>query len=158
MRNPFIIFLLFVVALLQVSILQYFKIFGAKPDLLLIAVFWFTLSCPSKQAVILSACAGLLEDIFAPYSFGIYSLLFALFSLSIIRLGKEISIDNNLVRFIVFYIISFCNTAVIRFLFFLLGNNVPLNIFLRVAFLGSLYNALIALLLFKKLRVPEKVV
>jgi rod shape-determining protein MreD len=132
------------------------KVLGVKPDLLLIGVFWVSLVFQQRQAIVLSVSAGILKDIFTPYSFGFNTVLFALFCLFLIRLGKEISIDNNPVRFIVLYIVAFCNSAATRFIFFFLGNNVPLHIFLRVAFLGSLYTASTALLLFRIRPLSEK--
>ena len=143
-------------ALLQVSVLDYLKVLGVKPDLLLVGVFWASIVFQQREALALSAGAGILKDIFTPYSFGTNTLLFALFSLMIIRLGKEISIDSNPVRFIVLYIVAFCNATATRFIFFFLGNIVPLHVFLRVAFLGSLYTALTALLLFRVLRLSKK--
>jgi rod shape-determining protein MreD len=156
MKKSVIFIFLVVAALLQVSILDYLKVFGVKPDLLLVGVFWVSIAFQQKEALALSAGAGILKDIFTPYSFGINTFLFVLFSLLIIRLGKEISIESNPVRFIVLYIVAFCNTAATRFVFFFLGNIVPLHVFLRVAFLGSLYTALTAILLFRVLRLSEK--
>jgi rod shape-determining protein MreD len=158
MRKSIIFIFLVLAAFFQVSILDYLKVFGVKPDLLLMSVFWFSLVFQQRQALALSASAGILKDIFTPYSFGINTLLFALFSLFLIRMGKEISIDSNPVRFIVFYIVSFCNAAATRFIFFFLGNIVPLHVFLRVAFLGSLYTALTAMLAFRLIRLPEKTI
>lgn len=156
MRNWLIFISLVLAILLQVSILDSFKVFGVSPDLLLMSVFWFSLVFRQKQAVALSISAGMLKDFFTPYAFGINTLLFGLLSLAIIRLGKEISIDSNPVRFIVFYIVSFCNIAATRFIFFFLGNIVPLHVFLRVAFLGSFYTALTAILLFRMIPPAEK--
>ena len=158
MRKSIIFIFLVLAALLQVSILDYLKVFGVKPDLLLVCVFWVSIVFQPKQALALSAGAGILKDIFTPYSFGINTFLFVLFSLLIIRLGREISIDSNPVRFIVLYIVSFCNTAAARFIFFFLGNIVPLHVFLRAAFLGSLYTALTAILVFRVLRLSERTV
>jgi len=156
MRKSVIFIFLVLAAFLQISLLDYLKVFGVKPDLLLISVFWVSLVFQPKEALVLSAGAGILKDIFTPYSFGINTFLFVMFSLLIIRLGREISIDSNPVRFIVLYIVSFCNTAATRFIFFFLGNIVPLHVFLRVAFLGSFYTALIALLSFRIIPPSEK--
>ena len=156
MRKSVIFIFLVLAALLQVSVLDYLKAFGVKPDLLLVSVFWFSLIFQQKEAVFFSASAGILKDIFNPYSFGINTLLFTFCSLFLIRLGKEISLDSSPVRFIVFCIISFCNTAATRFIFFFLGNIVPLHVFLRVAFPGSLYTALTALLVFRIIPLSER--
>ncbi len=158
MKKSAIFVFLILAALLQVSVLDYLMVFGVKPDLLLMSVFWFSIIFQQKEAVFFSASAGILKDIFSPYSFGINTLLFTFFSLFLIRLGKEISLDSNPVRFIAFYIISFCNTVATRFIFFFLGNIAPLHVFLRVAFLGSLYTTLAALLLFRMVPPPESTV
>jgi len=158
MKKSVVFIFLVLASFLQVSILDYVKVFGVKPDFLLVGVFLVSIIFPQKEALILSASAGMLKDIFTPYSFGINTLLFAFFSLLIVRLGKEISLDSNPIRFIVLYIVSFCNTAAARFMFFFLGNTVPLHVFLRAAFLGSLYTALIALLVFKIIPLSEKTV
>jgi len=156
MKKWVVFVFLVLAALLQVSLLDYAKVLGVKPDLLLIGVFWASLVFQQKQAIVFSVSAGMLKDMFTPYSFGFNTVLFTLFCLFLIRLSKEISIDNNPVRFIVLYIVSFCNTVAIRFMFLFLGNSVPWHVFLRVAFLGSLYTASVALLLFRIIPPSEK--
>ena len=61
------------------------------------------------------------------------------------------SIDDNLRRAILILIIAVLHSIATGIIALLLGNPVPLGIFLRVTFFGALYTLLITPLIFKVL-------
>lgn len=149
MRKWIFLLVITILAIFQVTLLDYFKIFGVKPDLLLISIVIISL-CPLKPRWILffSIFAGILKDALTISTFGINTLLFPLWSLLIIRLSKKISLDNNFIRALLIYIISVFNSIMMKFIFLSLGKSILLGIFLRITFLESLYTALVLPLLF----------
>ncbi len=101
--------IVFICVALEVTFLNYFKIFSVKPDLSLIAVVFASLYFDLKWALILSIFVGLLKDTFSLNPFGIYTPLFALYSLLIARLSRKISLENNLILMVLVFIIVIFN-------------------------------------------------
>ena len=150
MRKRFFLLTIVILALLQVTILNYFKIFGVKPDLLLIgAVVAGLFSSDLKGVLFLSVFCGILKDALSTNAFGINTLLFPLWGFLALRLSKKISIDNNLIRAALIFIISVFNFVTARLIFLFFGSTIPMGIFLRIVFLESLYTALVSPLVFK---------
>jgi len=149
MRKIFPPLVVIILGLLQVIILDYFKIFGVKPDLLLISAVIASLVFEFKWAFILSLFAGLFKDVFGATTFGINTLLFALWSFLIVRLNKEITIDYNFIRMVLIFIVCLLHNTITGLIFIYLGNFIPLGIFLRIVSVGSIYTALISLLVLK---------
>lgn len=135
--------------LLQVTILNYFKIFNIKPDLLLICAVIASLTFELKWALIFSLSAGLLKDVFAMYSFGINSALFLLWSFCIARLNREISLESNVFRMGLVFIITFLHTVISGIIYTYSGRFVPLGIILRIIILQSVYTALVLPIVYK---------
>jgi rod shape-determining protein MreD len=141
-----------ILAILQVTILNHLRIFSVKPDLLLIAVVLTALSLELKQALFFSILAGIFKDIFSINAFGVNTVLFPIWSFLIIKLSKEVSIEDNPAFAVLVFITVVFNDIAARLINLTLGNFIPLGIFLRVAFLESLYTALVSSLAFRFIR------
>ncbi len=148
--KKFLFFLIIIISgLLQVTILNYFKIFNIKPDLFLICAVIASLTFELKWALTFSLFAGLLKDVFAIYSFGINSALFILWSFLIIRLNREISLENNVLRAGLVFIVAFLQSVISGLIYIYSGSFVPLGIVLRIIILQSIYTALVLPIAFK---------
>lgn len=160
MRRWIFLPIIVMLGILQVTVLDYFKLFGVKPDLLFLVtltagfLFYFEL----KWVLSLGIFAGILKDILSPNPFGINTLLFPLWNFVTIKLSKKVSIENNFLRSIYIFIIVALNDIVTRLIYVCLGNFIPIGVFLRITFLGSLYTALISPLVFEAIKpiVSEK--
>ncbi|MBU3958661.1 MAG: rod shape-determining protein MreD [Candidatus Omnitrophica bacterium] len=153
MRKWFFLFIIVVLGLLEVAVLDYFKIFGVKPDLFLIVVVILSLFFELKGVIFFVIFAGVLKDAFSINTFGINTLLLPLWSFLIMKLSKRISIDNNFILMAVIFIITASHNIITGLiLVFSGGFFIPLGISLRIAFLESLYTAIIAPLVFKIFR------
>ena len=151
-KGIFFIFIL-ILGLLEVTLLDSFKVFGVKPNLLLISISLAGLYFDLKWAFVLGIFAGILKDSLGANSFGINVQLFPLWIFLIIELSKKIPIDHNLIRMILIFIIGIFNSIITRLIFFVLGGFVTsLAIFLRVTFLESLYTVAILPLMFKVIK------
>lgn len=139
--------------ILQITVVPYFKIFGIKPDLILISIVIVSLSCDLKLALGLSILAGAFKDIFGANTLAINSLASGLWSFLVIKLSRRIAIDINLSRAGLIFVIAILNAFVMKIFFWYLGTYVPLGIFLRISFLDSLYTSLVSLLVFRVLKI-----
>jgi rod shape-determining protein MreD len=149
MRNWLFLVGIVILGLIQVTLLNYVKIFDVKPDLLLISLLISSLFFERKWAFILGISAGILKDIFATNIFGANTLLFALWTYLIIKLSKKISLDNNYIRAPLMFIITLSTSIITRLILIAQGNVIPLGITLRIMFLEPLYTALIFPLILK---------
>lgn len=149
MKNWIFLFIIITCALLQITILNYIKILNVKPDLLMVSVVFASIFLGVRQALISSIFAGILKDTLSINALGINTLLFPLASFFIISLSKKISLDNNLIRMASIFIIMLINDVITRLIFLFLGNFISWGIFLRTAFMESLYTAFILPLVFK---------
>lgn len=138
-----------ILGIVQVTILDYFKIFNIKPDFLLMSVVIVSLLFEARSALILSIFAGILKDTFAASTFGINTVLFVLWSFLIIRLTKEIPIDSNFIRAVLIFIVGVLHNTIIGLLFIYLGNFIAVGILLRIIAIQSLYTAIVFPLVFK---------
>ena len=149
MRNWFFLLIVFTFTITQVTIVNYFRVFGVKPDLILISVVFAAISLDFKWAVSLSIFAGILKDAFSFGPFSISVISFPLCSLFIARISKEIPTDNNVVRAIIIFVSVVFNNILTRLIFLCSGKYVPASVFLRVTFIESLYTAFTAFIILK---------
>ncbi|MCX5702439.1 MAG: rod shape-determining protein MreD [Candidatus Omnitrophica bacterium] len=143
MKKWIIFLVIIILALLQVTFLDYFKVFGARPDLLLISVVIVSFHLGFRRALSSSILAGSLKDIFSANTFGLNILLFPIWSLLLIKLSKKVSIDSDSVRATLIFFIAVFNNIIARMILLFLGNFIPFGVFLRVTLFESLYTACI---------------
>lgn len=150
MRNWFFLLVIFAFTIAQVTIVNYFRVFGVKPDLILIGVVFAAISSLDfKWVVSLSIFAGILKDAFSAGPFGISVILFPSTSFFVAMISKEIPTDNNIVRAIIIFVSVVFNNILTRLIFLFSGEYVPLSIFLRITFIESLYTAFTAFIILK---------
>lgn len=148
-KKLYFVLIIIILGILQVTILDYFRIFTVRPDLLLISMVLLSLAFEFRWAFALSVFAGFFKDAFGVSYFGINTLLFGLWSFLILRLSKEITIDNNITRVVLVFIVTLIHNILTRIIFIYLGNAIPLGIFLRIVAIGSIYTAGVSPLVFK---------
>lgn len=147
-------FFVFVVGagLIQISILEVAKIAGIKPDLLLISMVLASLVFDLPQAMTVSLFCGLMKDIFATSLFGPNVILFVVWSLLIVRLNREISIDNNYLRSALVFVVSLVHATSSGLIFIASGAVIPFGIFLKIVVVGSVYTAVVLPLVVKAMQ------
>lgn len=148
-KKPIFFLLIIIFALLQATLLNYINIFNIKPDLLLVSVVISSLYFDPVWALSLSIFAGILKDILSANTLGMNTVLFCLWSFSIIKLSRGITFDSNYIRLVLIFIITILNSIIIRLVSLFLDNFIPWGIFLRITLVESLYTALILPLVFK---------
>lgn len=150
-KKPIYFLIILILSVVELSLLDYFKFFHAKPNLLLIAVIVYSLlfAFELKWALGLALFAGFLKDTFSLGSFGINTFLFPLWSFLVIRVSKKIPLDKGIIRVLLVFIVVLLNNIASRLVFSYLGNLIGVGMFLRKGLLESLYTACVSPLLFK---------
>ncbi|MDD5155703.1 MAG: rod shape-determining protein MreD [Candidatus Omnitrophica bacterium] len=153
MKRSRIFALVLAACILQVSVVNYFKVFGIKPDLILISVVLAGLFCDLKFALAFSIFAGAFKDIYGLGGFGINTILLPLWSILAAYSARRISIDINLTRALLVFVAASLNAIIMTVFLWYTGEPVSFGIFMRIIFLDSLYTALVSLVAFKALKI-----
>ena len=145
------IFIIFtaILGILQVTLLNSFKVFGVKPDLLLIIIFIAALSLELKPALGIGLLAGIFKDAFSLTPPGVSTILFPVWIFLIAKLIREVSIDDNLTRMLLFFVVVLLNNIISGLVLIYSGVFLPLGIFLRITLLASIYTTLVLPLILK---------
>ena len=138
-----------ILGIFQFTFLDYLRVFGVKPDLLLVSVVIAGLFLETREAVIFGLCAGVFKDVFLVNAFGLDVILFSLWGFLSANISRKISIDDNVTRVFLVFMIALLQNIASGLSLNLSGGFVPFGIFLRIVFLGSLYTALFLPLIIK---------
>jgi len=149
MKAWFLIILTVILGVLQVTFLDCFKVFGVKPDLLLIAVFIAGLFLDLKPALGIGLLAGIFKDAFSLTPPGVSIILFPMWIFLIAKFCREVSIDDNLTRMLLLFVVALLNNIISGAVLIYSGAFLPLGIFLRITLLASIYTALILSLILR---------
>ena len=150
LRNWIFPAFLILLGLVQATLLNNFRIFGVKPDFLLIAIVIASTFFKWEKILILAVFTGILKDSLSSNVFGINTLLFPFWSYLTRVLSGKINLDNNLSYAALILAIGILS-GIIRLIFISLGSAlfIPLGVFLRIIFLESLYGAIATPLIFE---------
>ena len=135
--------LVILAALVQSTLIPYVKIFGVKPDLFWILVMCAALYFDAGTAVMFSLCCGLLKDCLGTSPFGVYIVLFPVWSLSVSNLSKRISFDHLAVCSFILAVMIFVNSVILRFLPFIHDGPLSFMAFMRISVIESIYTAIV---------------
>lgn len=150
MKKIIYLFIIFVAGILQATLLDSFKVFGVKPDLLLISAIFSSFIFRLKWALVFGIVAGIFKDSLGANTFGINTVLFPLWIFLIIKISRKIPLDNNPVRIALVFIIVIFGNIITRVIFFASGKTLTsFAIFLRGTVLELLYTTVILLVVFK---------
>jgi len=150
MRNWIFLAVIFSLGIMQATLLDIFRIFNLKADLLLASVVIASLLFGSGWAVFYSLCAGIAKDVFShgePASLN--TVMFVLYSLLLTWLSRKITLENNYLRTALVFMIALLHNVITGFVWICLGKTLPYGIFFRVVFLASFYTACAFLVLLK---------
>jgi rod shape-determining protein MreD len=142
MKNLFFLLALFVIVVIQATVLDYLRVFGVKPDLLIGFAVIISVYSDLRWALFFSILAGLFKDLLGSSGFGINIFLLPLWSYLIWKLSRKISIDDTIGISVTAFLTVLVNDIASHMLYIYLGKYVSLGIFLRIMLIGSLYTAL----------------
>jgi len=149
MKKALFLIVIAVLAVVQVTVLDAARVWGVKPDLLLIAMVIASLSFDFKWAVSFAFICGALKDMFFAMRFGVNAVLFTLLAFSIYKLSRKIFIEDELSCLILAFAVAFANNLVLFFVFLFKSISVAPVSFFRIGLFGSIYTALSFLLIYR---------
>lgn len=153
MKRAFFFIMIACAGLIQLTLLDSFKVFGVKPDLLLAAVLTASFMLRLRYALILGFICGVFKDSFLPPSAGLNTALFLLWSYLVNRLSTQISTEHILVRVLVVLALSILHNLICGLSGIYSGSIVPFGIFFKILLISPLYTVLAALLFLKAARI-----
>ncbi len=142
-RWPFLI-ALFAAVIIQIGLLDKIRLFNVKPDLILIIMVLASLVFDTWRALIFGLFCGVFKDVFGSALFGANTALFAALCLLILRLSREISIDNGYLKVALIFIVSLAHNIAMGIIAISLGASIAFGIFLKIVVLGSVYTAAVS--------------
>ena len=148
MRNFIFLLILFVIVIIQTTLMYHLRFFGVKPDLLICFIVITSVYLEWKWALSFNLLAGLFKDLLGSSGLGINIFLMPLWGYLILRLSRKISIDDPVGLSAVVFLTVLLNDIASRFLYLSLGKYVSLGIFLRIAFIESAYTTALAFPIF----------
>ena len=116
LRNWLIFPFLILLGLVQATLLNNFKLFGVKPDFLLIAIVIASTFFEWERILIIAVLAGILKDSLSINLFGINTLLFPFWSYLTRVLSGKINLDNNIAYAVLILVIGIFS-GIIKFIF-----------------------------------------
>jgi rod shape-determining protein MreD len=137
------------VGLLQVTVLDNFRVLNVKPDLLLIMTVIAGLSFEMTWVLIFSILAGLFKDLFGTNTFGLNAVFFAVWGYLVFRANKEVNLDYFLIKFALMALVALANSIVNAAALIYFGNAVPFGVMLRGVILNTAYTAAVFPLTYK---------
>ncbi len=131
-------------ALLEVAVLPFVQVFGAKPDLMLLCVFWVALEFPLYQALLISIYAAFVKDIFSASSWGLHMILFPLWVWVIKELSRKVTLENKTLRFVVLCMIILLHNILGCVLAAITGRGLAsIGTIIRMTFSATFYSLLV---------------
>lgn len=110
--------LIFLIILLQSTVLNYLKIFDVKPNLVLIFIVSVALLQGNTEGAVIGFFTGLSQDIISGKVIGFYSLLGLYLGFTVGSLNKRLYRDNILVVVIFTFISSIAYESLVYFFYF----------------------------------------
>jgi rod shape-determining protein MreD len=149
MKNLFFLLTIIILATLGLNWPVSLNFFYCKPDLLLIFMVALVFYTDFKTALIFGILAGLVKDAFLPWTLALNTICFSIWSYSIYRVGRQISTEEDYVRWSIVLVVALLNNFIIGIQSVTTGNIMPPGIFLRNLIIASVYTSLLSPLIFK---------
>jgi rod shape-determining protein MreD len=149
MRNFYLFLALIILATLELVWPKFLYFFYCKPDLLLIFAIALVFYADFKTSLALAILAGLVKDIFLPWSLAVNTICFGMLAYLVYRLSRQITIEEDYVRLAIILVAALLNNFVIGLQSVSSGNIMPPGIFLRNLIIVSIYTTLVSPLVFK---------
>lgn len=140
---------IFLIVLIQSSVLDYVEIFNVKPNLLLIFIVATALLRGNVEGAVIGFISGLSQDIVSGKLLGFYSLLGLYLGLIIGSVNKRLYREN----FFLIIFFTFISTVVYEYIVYLLGiffrgKGDLLYPFQNVIFPEAIYNCALSVFIF----------
>jgi rod shape-determining protein MreD len=149
-RNSLIFLTIFLTGLIQVTVLDYLALLGARPDFLLICVIFFALYFDKSTALKAAVLAGLFKDITSAALFGSNTLTLVLCVLFLIRYGSNFYKQNISTQILLSGFIYYASAFFVIFINYIISKNMHahFSFYLLLIFKSAVYTGCISPILF----------
>lgn len=142
-------------AIIQISALNYVRLFDVKPNILLVGVVLLALHKGSGAGLEAGVIAGLLYDLGSAGTFGVSTLSFMLCGYAVGLLGRKVYQENLVLCTLVVFIFSLANNLVYYFISSIFRDMPPFVPSIKHIILPySFYTTLISPVIFLVLKKP----
>ncbi len=148
-KQIYALLILFIIALLQSTFLNYFRVFNVKPDIILITVIIFALFFNLRWLVVFAFLAGIFRDIFSILPCGVNVIICIFLVILTKQISRQLSVENKFIYSAVLCLIILLNNLILQSFLFVLDRPVVTGIFLKILFLESTFTLLLALPMYR---------
>jgi rod shape-determining protein MreD len=153
MRNKVIILcILLLLAITQVTVLDYLSIWKVKPDLLLAAIIFLAFSFEKKWVLVFSYFGGLFKDIFSSGLPGINTIIFMVIGYTVYRLSKKFIIETMFLRLALIAIVVILENVFVQIILFFFAKPAPILSSCVLNLLIALYTTFVSFLALKAMK------
>ena len=153
MKKYPLISVILILALAQVAVVSRIKILGSSGDCFTIALVYAGLFFNIRTVIVSGIFVGALKDVFSANPSAFNTILAPAWGFLVFQAARRLTVDSNPIRCVLVFFIAFCNAAVLRTVWWFQGISVPLGVSVRIMAADSLLTAVLALGIFKILKV-----
>ena len=144
-----VILVLFIIAVLQSTLLNHFRVFNVKPDIILVALIISVSFFDFKWSMVFSFLVGIFRDSFSILPFGLNTIICILWVFLAKQIYRRLSTEDKLISYAVPCMIVLLNNLTLQVILFLLGKTIALSIFAKVVILEFVFALLLVIPLYK---------
>jgi len=148
-KQFYALLILFIIILLQSTLLNYFRIFNVKPDAILAALVIFVPFFRLRWSITFAFFGGIFRDIFSILPFGFNAIIYILWIILANRISRRLSVENIFIRSALLCLIILLNNLALESILFVLGRSLIITTFLKIIFIECILTLLLALPMYK---------
>lgn len=148
-QQIYALLILLIIALLQSTLFNYFRILNVKPDIILAALIMFVPFFSLGWSVVFAFSGGVFRDLFSILPFGFNACFCILWIILVKQIFRRLSAENNLIRNCLLCLIILLNNLTMQSILFVLQRPLNLGIFSRIVSIESILTLLLALPMYR---------
>ena len=144
---------LFILLIIQTTVLDYIRIFGIMPNILLISVICYSFCASDLRGLVFGVLCGIFMDVTGGRIIGINTLLYTYAAFSCLWVCDKLYNNNEIIAAVFTFVISLVYGAVVYITNFLIwGHTEFLHAVFKVIIPETIYNTFVALFIYPAAR------
>jgi len=141
--------ILFIIALSQYTLFNYFRVLNIKPNAILAALIMLAPFFSLGWSVAFASLSGIFSDIFSSLPFGLDICLCIIWIILAKQIFRRLSPENNLIRSVILCLIIVLNNLATQSVLFVLDRPLSLDIFPKIVSIESILTLILALPMYR---------
>jgi len=150
MKSKYVVFIAFFIFIIQSTALQFFRIYGVIPNLLLVFLVGITLIYGKKEGYIFAITSGILVDIFLSKALSINLMIYVSIVFFITLFYEKLFKDNFLTPIIVIFLSTILYHIMFLMFMYLLGFEFNKSLINNISIFESIENIFVIVLVYGK--------